>query len=155
MTDGRSERGVVFFRDSEITPEEQKDLVQALGLLGGKPKEHGLHVHPLTLAGSELGDEISVISNKFVFYDKFKRDDFTVLDRVAHKLLWVSSRFRHSRLRVMLMTSTRISHSSPPHPTMPRWSSVRSRPSGVIPSGHRLMKPMTVSRQPTRNSSRD
>lgn len=42
------------------------------------------------MGGSELGDEISVISNKFVFDDKFARDDFTILDRIAGKLLWVS-----------------------------------------------------------------
>jgi len=41
------------------------------------------------MGGSELGDEISVISNKFVFDDQFKRDDLTILDRVAHKPLWV------------------------------------------------------------------
>jgi alpha-ketoglutarate-dependent taurine dioxygenase len=57
---GSSERGVVFFRDSEITPEEQKVLVQKLGEAGGKPADSTLHIHPLTLAGSELGDEISV-----------------------------------------------------------------------------------------------
>jgi hypothetical protein len=87
----RSERGVVFFRDAIITPEEQKDLVDALGRLGGKPESSRLHVHPLTLAGSELGDEISVISNHFVFDDKFKRDDFGILDRVQGKTLWVCS----------------------------------------------------------------
>jgi hypothetical protein len=87
----RSERGVVFFRDAIITPEEQKDLVDALGRVGGKPESSRLHVHPLTLAGSELGDEISVISNHFVFDDKFKRDDFGILDRVQGKTLWVCS----------------------------------------------------------------
>lgn len=88
-----SERGVVFFRDSEITPEEQKTLVHKLGLAGGKPESSTLHIHPLTMGGSELGDEISVISNKFVFDDKFKRNDLTILDRPAHKTLWVSRGF--------------------------------------------------------------
>ncbi|KAK1926878.1 putative taurine dioxygenase [Papiliotrema laurentii] len=85
-----SERGVVFFRDSEITPEEQKVLVQKLGEAGGKPADSTLHIHPLTLAGSELGDEISVISNKFVFDDKFKRLDDAHYNRVGGKRLWHS-----------------------------------------------------------------
>lgn len=57
--------------------------------MGGKPESSKLHVHPLTLAGSEHGDEISVISNQFFFDDKFKRDDFGILDRVQGKTLWV------------------------------------------------------------------
>lgn len=80
---------MVFFRDAVITPEEQKTLVDALGRHGGKPDTSKLHIHPLTLAGSEFGDEISVISNQFVFDDKFKRTDFSVLDRVHGKTLWV------------------------------------------------------------------
>lgn len=74
-----------------ISPEEQKTLVDTLGRLGGKPSTSGLHVHPLTMGGSELGDEISVISNQFVFDDKFKRDDFTILSRAAGRTLWVSA----------------------------------------------------------------
>ncbi|WVQ83416.1 hypothetical protein IAT38_005557 [Cryptococcus sp. DSM 104549] len=85
-----SERGVVFFRDADITPEEQKDLVHALGRLGGKPSSSTLHIHPLTMAGSELGDEISVISNQFVFDSKFKKDDDTVLKRPSGHTLWHS-----------------------------------------------------------------
>ena len=41
-----SHRGVVFFRDQEMTLEEQKILTQKLGLLTGKPSDAGLHVHP-------------------------------------------------------------------------------------------------------------
>lgn len=89
----RSERGVVFFRDAIITPDEQKVLVEALGRHGGKPESSKLHVHPLTLAGSEYGDEISVISNQFFFDDKFKRNDFGILDRVQGKTLWVCPLF--------------------------------------------------------------
>lgn len=90
-----SERGVVFFRDAIITPDEQKVLVDALGRHGGKPESSRLHVHPLILAGSEHGDEISVISNHFVFDDKFKRDDFGILDRVQGKTLWVRLLFSY------------------------------------------------------------
>lgn len=85
-----SERGVVFFRDATISSEEQKELVEALGLHGGKPKTSGLHIHPLTLEGSELGDEISVISNQFVFDKKFQNRDDTVLKRPLGSSLWVS-----------------------------------------------------------------
>ncbi|WWC69056.1 uncharacterized protein I206_102992 [Kwoniella pini CBS 10737] len=85
-----SERGVVFFRDAVISPEEQLKLVDALGKHGGKPSTSGLHVHPLTMGGSEFGDEVSVISNQFVFDNKYKRDDFTVLKRRFHADLWHS-----------------------------------------------------------------
>lgn len=85
-----SERGVVFFRDAEITEAEQKVLVQALGVHGGKPASSGLHVHPLTLVDGGKDEEISVISNKFVFHNKFAREDRTILDRGDQKLLWHS-----------------------------------------------------------------
>lgn len=57
---------MVFFRDAEITEAEQKVLVQALGVHGGKPASSGLHVHPLTLVDKDKDEEISVISNKYV-----------------------------------------------------------------------------------------
>ena len=41
-----SHRGVVFLRNQELTLQEQKIFTQKLGLLSGKPKEAGLHVHP-------------------------------------------------------------------------------------------------------------
>jgi hypothetical protein len=86
-----SERGVVFFREAEITPEEQKTLVSELGRLGGKPETSGLHVHPLTLPNQRDGDEITVISNQFVFGDKFKRRDNGVLERPTGQIMWVST----------------------------------------------------------------
>ncbi|WVQ62898.1 uncharacterized protein L199_001047 [Kwoniella botswanensis] len=85
-----SERGVVFFRDAVISPDEQTKLVESLGRLGGKPSTSKLHVHPLTMGGSELGDEISMISNRYIFDNHFKRDDFTVLKRKFHADLWHS-----------------------------------------------------------------
>ncbi|ODN76600.1 hypothetical protein L202_05257 [Cryptococcus amylolentus CBS 6039] len=83
-----SERGVVFFRNAIISPEEQKELIKSLGRLGGKPATSGLHVHPCTLAGSKLGDEVSVISNQFHFDKEFKRDDDTILKRPFGPDLW-------------------------------------------------------------------
>lgn len=67
-----SERGVVFFRNAKITPEEQKVLVQALGEASGKPSTSGLHVHPLTLEGTQYGDEITHISNQYILSPQFK-----------------------------------------------------------------------------------
>lgn len=84
---GRSERGVVFFRDAVLSPEEQVILVDKLGKLGGKPSDSTLHIHPLTLEGSAYGDEISVISNEFVFDSKFSRPKRV---RVKGDTLWVS-----------------------------------------------------------------
>ncbi|TVY88816.1 putative alpha-ketoglutarate-dependent sulfonate dioxygenase, partial [Lachnellula willkommii] len=72
-----SQRGVVFFRkQDDITNELQKELVQRLGQLSGKPSTSGLHIHPVSNSGRELGgkdDEISVISSeqaKKIYRDK-------------------------------------------------------------------------------------
>jgi len=59
-----SERGVAFFRNQDITIEEQKQLGTRLGELSGKPESSKLHIHPLTETKAELGDEISVISSE-------------------------------------------------------------------------------------------
>ncbi|GAW17050.1 hypothetical protein ANO14919_065000 [Xylariales sp. No.14919] len=74
-----SRRGVVFFRKQDnITNELQKELVQRLGELSGKPKTSGLHIHPIINASRERGGhdhEISVISseqNKRL-YKKFRQ----------------------------------------------------------------------------------
>jgi hypothetical protein len=44
-----SERGVVFFRkdQSELSVDELKRFTDEVGRLSGRPKENGLHVHPL------------------------------------------------------------------------------------------------------------
>jgi alpha-ketoglutarate-dependent taurine dioxygenase len=63
-----SRRGVVFFRKQDnITDALQKELVQRLGALSGKPSTSGLHIHPVSNSGRALGgtdDEISVISSE-------------------------------------------------------------------------------------------
>jgi len=59
-----SQRGVVFFRNQNLTIQQQKELGQRLGELTGKPATSKLHVHPTTWKSSELGDEISVISSE-------------------------------------------------------------------------------------------
>lgn len=59
-----SHRGVVFFKDQDITIEQQKRLGQKLGELTGKPETSKLHKHPISEDAPELGLEISVISSK-------------------------------------------------------------------------------------------
>ena len=59
-----SQRGVVFLRgQGDVTPLEMKDFMLRLTAAGGCPESSGLHVHPLTEEGSELGDHISEISS--------------------------------------------------------------------------------------------
>ncbi|KAK2056786.1 TfdA family taurine catabolism dioxygenase TauD [Colletotrichum caudatum] len=59
-----SQRGVVFLRDQDVTPTQMKDFCLRLTELAGCPESSGLHIHPLTEEGSELGDQISVISSE-------------------------------------------------------------------------------------------
>lgn len=62
-----SQRGVVFFRAQDnLTNELQKQLVQRLGALSGKPATSTLHIHPVLNGTSEFGvgdHEISHISS--------------------------------------------------------------------------------------------
>ncbi|KAF2124100.1 taurine catabolism dioxygenase [Dothidotthia symphoricarpi CBS 119687] len=62
-----SERGVVFFRaQNNLSDELQKQLVQRLGRLVGKPSDSTLHIHPVHNNTSEFGvddAEISTISS--------------------------------------------------------------------------------------------
>lgn len=62
-----SQRGVVFFRAQDgLDDNLQKELVQRLGELSGKPASSKLHIHPVVNAGREHGgkdDEISIISS--------------------------------------------------------------------------------------------
>ncbi|KAI1798932.1 TauD-domain-containing protein [Daldinia bambusicola] len=63
-----SQRGVVFFRKQDnINNDLQKELVQRLGELSGKPATSKLHIHPVINSGREHGgndDEISTISSQ-------------------------------------------------------------------------------------------
>jgi alpha-ketoglutarate-dependent taurine dioxygenase len=85
-----AERGVVFFRQAKITPDEQRVLVDALGRASGKPATSGLHTHPLTLPNSKYGDEITHITNQFVLSDKFDYKDTRYSERTSGKVGWVS-----------------------------------------------------------------
>ncbi|KAK7935038.1 hypothetical protein PG985_000533 [Apiospora marii] len=63
-----SRRGVVFFRaQTNLTDELQKNFVQRLGQLTGKPSTSTLHIHPVLNDKSEFGvqdAEISTISSQ-------------------------------------------------------------------------------------------
>ncbi|KAM0328594.1 hypothetical protein ACHAQA_005002 [Verticillium albo-atrum] len=62
-----SQRGVVFFRkQDDVNNDLQKELVQRLGELSGKPSTSKLHIHPINNAGrgDDKDDEISVISSQ-------------------------------------------------------------------------------------------
>jgi alpha-ketoglutarate-dependent taurine dioxygenase len=63
-----SRRGVVFFRkQDDLTNDLQKQLVQKLGELSGKPSTSKLHIHPVVNSGRTLGckdDEISVLASE-------------------------------------------------------------------------------------------
>ena len=58
---------MVFFRkQDDLTDDLQKELVDRLGRLTGKPSTSGLHIHPISNSSREEGtpdDEISVISS--------------------------------------------------------------------------------------------
>lgn len=62
-----SERGVVFFRAQDnLTNDLQKEFIQKLGELSGKPESSTLHVHPVLNDSSEFGvgdHTISTISS--------------------------------------------------------------------------------------------
>jgi len=59
-----SERGVVFFKDQDITPPQMKQLAHKLGLSVGKPVTSTVHRHPISESNAEYGDEVSIISSK-------------------------------------------------------------------------------------------
>jgi alpha-ketoglutarate-dependent taurine dioxygenase len=80
-----SQRNVVFFRNQEITIEEQKELGRRLGELSGKPATSGLHIHPLTPEFSQLGDHVTVISSERTKVYK-GQDDISTLSSLTTML---------------------------------------------------------------------
>jgi alpha-ketoglutarate-dependent taurine dioxygenase len=58
-----SYRGVVFFKNQDLTIQQQKDLGLRLGRLTGRPAESTLHKHPISQDSPELGADTSVISS--------------------------------------------------------------------------------------------
>ncbi|KAI0154602.1 taurine dioxygenase family protein [Xylariaceae sp. FL1272] len=72
-----AQRGVVFFRaQHNLTDELQKQLIQRLGELTGKPAEASLHIHPILNSTNEFGvadKHISTIDS--VHRNKLYQDD--------------------------------------------------------------------------------
>lgn len=77
-----SQRGVVFFRNQDLSIDDQKLLGQRLGELTGKPETSKLHRHALSNSkrgiavdeNGKLDDEVSVISseqNRRYYADRF------------------------------------------------------------------------------------
>ena len=58
-----SERGVVFFKNQDLTIAQQKQLGLKLGQLTGRPGSSSLHKHPISESTPELGADTSVISS--------------------------------------------------------------------------------------------
>ncbi|VVT57040.1 uncharacterized protein SAPINGB_P005504 [Magnusiomyces paraingens] len=53
-----SRKGVVVFRNQhKLTVQNQKDFTNNLGILTGKPKTNGLHIHPRAPAGGLIGED--------------------------------------------------------------------------------------------------
>lgn len=82
-----SQRGVVFFRkQDELDDNLQKELIQRLGLLTGKPSTSSLHVHPIHNARREHAakdDEISVITSRD--NEKLYRDRYSKITQSGRK----------------------------------------------------------------------
>jgi hypothetical protein len=58
-----SQRGVVFFRhQTDFTDDLQKELVQRLGELTGKPGSSSLHIHPLVNFNMDRDKNVNVIT---------------------------------------------------------------------------------------------
>lgn len=74
-----SKRGVVFFRAQDnLTNDKQKELIDRLGKLTGKPTKNSLHVHPVLNSSSEFGvgdrqmSHISTASQNHMFEQQRK-----------------------------------------------------------------------------------
>ncbi|KAK1756633.1 alpha-ketoglutarate-dependent sulfonate dioxygenase [Echria macrotheca] len=90
-----SQRGVVFFRNQDISIEDQKLLGQRLGELTGKPETSKLHRHALSNSkrgiavdeNGKLDDEVSVISseqNRKYYSDRFSNGSKTLAGEGWH-----------------------------------------------------------------------
>ncbi|KAK5050862.1 hypothetical protein LTR84_003421 [Exophiala bonariae] len=75
-----SERGVVFFRAQDnLTNTLQKQFIQRLGELTGKPSTSTLHIHPVLNGSGEFGDDpqisnISSVGRKKLFAINEQKD---------------------------------------------------------------------------------
>ena len=82
-----SRRGVVFFKNQDLSPEEQKYITNRLGHLTGKPASSGLHVHPVFNAEREGKDQ--VVDEKGT---SNKDNEISVISSNLHRSLEVAPR---------------------------------------------------------------
>lgn len=47
----------MFRHQHKLTVQNQKDFINQLGVLSGRPKENGLHIHPQAQAGGVVGED--------------------------------------------------------------------------------------------------
>jgi len=92
-----SQRGVVFFRSQDnLTASLQKDLIQRIGLLSGKPSTSGLHIHPILnpeREGYRVNDpEISTIDSELLkkIYPEKSSEASTVSNKKKNRGQWHS-----------------------------------------------------------------
>lgn len=82
-----SRRGVVFFKNQELTADEQKFVTDRLGHLTGKPRSSGLHVHPVYNAERRSKDQ--VVDEKGT---ENKDNEISVISSDLHRALNVEPR---------------------------------------------------------------
>lgn len=82
-----SRRGVVFFKNQELSADEQKFVTDRLGHLTGKPATSGLHIHPVYNAEREGKDQ--VVDEKGT---QNKDNEISVISSNLHRSLDVEPR---------------------------------------------------------------
>ncbi|KAL2065981.1 hypothetical protein VTL71DRAFT_2052 [Oculimacula yallundae] len=69
-----SERGVVFFRNQDISTEQLKDLTNKLGQLTGRPEESKLHKHALSSKLNKKNHDANGENDEEVFFISSERE---------------------------------------------------------------------------------
>lgn len=83
-----SRKGVVVFRNQhKLNVQKQKDFTNQLGLLTGKPKQNGLHIHPRAPAGGLIGEDGLIDPEIFYVYSGFQKRPN---DKFNRKTVWPS-----------------------------------------------------------------
>lgn len=78
-----SRRGVVFFRaQADLTNELQKELIQRMGELSGKPTASSLHIHPLVNGNADEDPNVNIITS-----DKSKGAPLDIFKIQAERML--------------------------------------------------------------------
>jgi alpha-ketoglutarate-dependent taurine dioxygenase len=109
-----SRRGVVFFKNQDLTPEGRKTFTDKIGRLAGKPESSTMHIHPLM--NSERKGEFSAVDAKGTINTD---DTISVISSTTRKALyenndrngadeWHSGEW-HARKEVHLVRSSSLS----------------------------------------------